>query len=202
MRGFDSCPVYAVMCNKMSFCPSPSAALCFISLGCLGSAWSGGGGVASRKGECGTQSCFLELGPQSFILSVAGPAPPDMGALLKFQQITTTLCTCVYVCVSVCVSLCVYVCVCVCKSLQSCPTLCNPVDRSPPGSSVHGGSPGKNTGVVCHALLQGIFPTQGLNLHLSFIGRSVVYHWRHLGSLLTHKFETLSQSSHIQREEA
>ena len=26
-------------------------------------------------------------------------------------------------------------------------------------------SPGKNTGVGCHALLQGIFPTQGLNLH-------------------------------------
>ena len=26
--------------------------------------------------------------------------------------------------------------------------------------------PGKNTGVGCHALLQGIFPTQGMNLHL------------------------------------
>ena len=26
-------------------------------------------------------------------------------------------------------------------------------------------SPGKNTGVDCHALLQGIFPTQGSNLH-------------------------------------
>ena len=46
---------------------------------------------------------------------------------------------------------------------QSCPTLCKPVDCSPPGSSVHGDSPGKNTGVGCHALLQGIFPTQGLN---------------------------------------
>ena len=33
----------------------------------------------------------------------------------------------------------------------------------PPGSSVHGDSPGKNTGVGCHALLQGIFLTQGLN---------------------------------------
>ena len=32
---------------------------------------------------------------------------------------------------------------------------------SPPGSSVHEDSPGKNTGVGCHALLQGIFPTQG-----------------------------------------
>ena len=49
------------------------------------------------------------------------------------------------------------------KSLQSCPTLCDPVDCSLPGSSVHGDSPGKNTGVGCHALLQGIFPTQGSN---------------------------------------
>ena len=30
----------------------------------------------------------------------------------------------------------VFCCVCVCA--QSCPTLCNPVDCSPPGSSVHG----------------------------------------------------------------
>ena len=40
------------------------------------------------------------------------------------------------------------------------------MDCSPPGSSVHGDSPGKNTGVGCHALLQGIFLTQGLNLGL------------------------------------
>ena len=33
----------------------------------------------------------------------------------------------------------------------------------PSGSSIHGDSPGKNTGVGCNALLQGIFPTQGLN---------------------------------------
>ena len=51
------------------------------------------------------------------------------------------------------------------KLLQSCPTLCNTMDCSPPGSSVHD-SPGKNTGASCHALLQGIFPTQRLNLHL------------------------------------
>ena len=55
-------------------------------------------------------------------------------------------------------------CACVlAKSLQSCLTLCDPMDRSPPGSFVHGDFPGKNTGVGCHALLQGIFPTQGLN---------------------------------------
>ena len=46
---------------------------------------------------------------------------------------------------------------------QSCPTLCDPIDYSPPGSFVHGDSPGKNTGVGCHALLQGIFPIQELN---------------------------------------
>ena len=33
----------------------------------------------------------------------------------------------------------------------------------PPGSSVHGDSPGQDTGMGCHALLQGIFPTQGSN---------------------------------------
>jgi len=44
----------------------------------------------------------------------------------------------------VCVCMCVCVCVCVCaaaaaaKSLQSCPTLCDPIDSSPPGSSVPG----------------------------------------------------------------
>jgi len=37
------------------------------------------------------------------------------------------------------------------------------MDCSLPGSSVHGDSPGKNTGVGCHALFQGIFPTQGSN---------------------------------------
>ena len=45
---------------------------------------------------------------------------------------------------------------------QPCPTLCNPTDCSPPGSSVHGDSPGKNTGVGFHALLQGIYPTPGI----------------------------------------
>ena len=39
----------------------------------------------------------------------------------------------------------------------------NSMDCSPPGSSVHQDSPGKNTGVGCHTLLQGMFPTQGSN---------------------------------------
>ena len=52
------------------------------------------------------------------------------------------------------------------KLLQSCPTLCDPMDYSLPGSSVHWDSPGKDIGVSCHALLQGIFPAQELNLCL------------------------------------
>ena len=43
---------------------------------------------------------------------------------------------------------------------------CNPMDYSLPCSSVHGASPGKNTGVGSHSLLQGIFQTQGSNLGL------------------------------------
>ena len=40
-------------------------------------------------------------------------------------------------------------CVMLCFVAQSCPTLCNPVDCSPSGSSVHGDTPGKNTRVSC-----------------------------------------------------
>ena len=39
------------------------------------------------------------------------------------------------------------------KSLQSCPTLCDPVDGSPLALPRPWGSPGKNTGVGCHCLL-------------------------------------------------
>ena len=40
------------------------------------------------------------------------------------------------------------------KSLLSCPTLCDPIDGSPPGIPHPWDSPGKNTGVGCHFLLQ------------------------------------------------
>ena len=95
----------------------------------------------------------------------------------------------------------VYECLAAAKCLQSCPTLCDPIDSSPLGSPVPGilqarilewvaisevkslsrvrlfvtpwtaahrllcpwDFPGKDTGVGCHFLLQGIFPTQGSN---------------------------------------
>ena len=58
-----------------------------------------------------------------------------------------------------------------------CLTLCDPMDCSPPGFSVHGDSPGKNTGMGCHVLLQGIFPAQGSNPYLLHL-----LHWQ-VGSL-------------------
>ena len=55
------------------------------------------------------------------------------------------------------------------------------MDCSPSGSSVHGDSPGKNTGVGCHALLQGIFPMQGSNPGLLHC-REILYYLSHQGS--------------------
>ena len=49
------------------------------------------------------------------------------------------------------------------KSFQSCLTLCDSMDCSLPGILCPWDSPGKNTGVGCHALLQGIFLTQEQN---------------------------------------
>ena len=85
---------------------------------------------------------------------------------------------------------------------QSCLTLCDPMNCSMPGLPVHHqlysticvpmnyssprllcpwNSPGKNTGAVSHSFLQGIFPTQGLNLGLLHC-RLILYHLNCQGS--------------------
>ena len=61
------------------------------------------------------------------------------------------------------------------KSLESCPTLCNAMQ--PARLLCPWDSPGKNTGVGCCTLFQGIFPTQGSKLHLLSL-----LHWQ-VGSL-------------------
>ena len=67
-----------------------------------------------------------------------------------------------------------------CLVVQSCLTLCNSMDYSPPSSSVN--SPSKNTGVGCYAFFQGIFPSQGLNPGLLHC-RWILYQLSHKGSL-------------------
>ena len=68
-----------------------------------------------------------------------------------------------------------------CLVTQAWPTLYDLMSCSLPGSSVHGDSPGKNTGVGCHDLLQGIFPTQGSNPGVLYCGQ-ILYHLSHQGS--------------------
>ena len=52
---------------------------------------------------------------------------------------------------------------CGCLVAKSCLTLCDPMECSPARLLCPWDFPGKNTRVGCHALLQGIFPTQGAN---------------------------------------
>ena len=66
-----------------------------------------------------------------------------------------------------------------CLVTQSCPTLCNPMDCSPPGFSVHGILQARKLFVGCHFLLQGIFVTQGSNQSL--------LHWQVGSVLLSHQ---------------
>ena len=68
-----------------------------------------------------------------------------------------------------------------CLVTQSCLILCDPMDCSPPGSSVYRDSPGKNTRVGCHALLQEIFPSQESKPGLPHC-RWILYHLSHQGS--------------------
>ena len=72
---------------------------------------------------------------------------------------------------------------CACVHTHSCPMLCNLMDYSPSGSSVHVISQNKNTGMGCHFLLQRIFPTQGSNSCLLQSPALDSYHFCYLGSL-------------------
>ena len=69
---------------------------------------------------------------------------------------------------------------------QSCPTLCNSMDCSLPGFSIHGIFQA-STGVGYHFLLQEIFPTQGLNPGLQ--------HCRQTLYCLSHQILTVSNFS-------
>ena len=76
-----------------------------------------------------------------------------------------------------------------CLITQSCLPLCDPMDCNPPGSSILGGFPGKNTRVGCHALLRRFFPTQESNPGLPYC-RQILYHLSHQGSLVMYGYES------------
>ena len=71
------------------------------------------------------------------------------------------------------------ICTCVhAKSLQSYPTLLRHYGLYPTRLLCPWDSPGNNTGVGCHVLLQGVFPTQGMNLSFLWLlyCRQILYH--------------------------
>ena len=76
------------------------------------------------------------------------------------------VCVCVCVCVSVCLCVCVSVCLCVCA--QQCLTVWD-TGLWPTRLFCPWDFPGKNTGMGCHSLLQGIFLTQELNPCLLYL---------------------------------
>ena len=67
----------------------------------------------------------------------------------------------------------------VCSDSQSCPTLCDPMNCSPDRFLCPWDFPGRNIGVSCHFLFQGIFLAKGLKLHLK--------HWQKDSLLLSHQ---------------
>ena len=83
-----------------------------------------------------------------------------------------------------------------CLVPQSCPTPCDPRDCSPPGSSAHGDSPGKNIGVGYYTLLYSILAWVAISSskgsswirnwtcisYISCTGGYILYQWCHLGS--------------------
>ena len=64
---------------------------------------------------------------------------------------------------------------------QLCPTLCDPMDCRPPGSSVHGILQARIVECLAHFLPQGIFPNQGQNMAVLHF-RQTLYSLSHQGS--------------------
>ena len=82
---------------------------------------------------------------------------------------------------------------------QSCSTLCK-LRLQPIRLLCSSNFPGKNTGVCCHFLLQGIFPTQGSNPGLLHC-KQILYRLSHLGSpTLNGNYQLINQHYKLQRE--
>ena len=142
--------VFACLCmsgslpTRLSIYPLPlSRRVALASFGAQKEGWSQAGSLGSREaGRMGFPWRTPHASPQSRKSCSLLVVNSDGDFLLHLYSPLKSLCVCTRL------------------VTQSCPTLCNPMDCSSPDSSVHGDSPGKTTGVGCHTLLQGIFPTQ------------------------------------------
>ena len=119
--------------------------------------------MPSHVPSAGKFLCMLQDLASVFLLNLSLNFSGSVG---YFHSCATTMpCTCAVLCLVT----------------QSCPTLCDPMNCSLPGSSVHGGSPGKNTGVGSLFLLQGLFLTQESNQGLLHC-RRILYQLSFQGS--------------------
>ena len=86
------------------------------------------------------------------------------------------------------------VCCCCCFLVsKSCPTYCNPMGCSPPGSSVHGTFQAKILEWVATSSSRGSARPRDWT-HVSCIGRWILYHWATWESKKFHFFEASSVS--------
>ena len=101
--------------------------------------------------------------------------------------------------IPICVQISSYKDVCVCVSarlLQSCPTLCNPMDWSPPGSSVCGILQARILEWVAKPSCRGSFQSRDWTASLSLLHcRQLLHHWSHLDSPLIRTSVVLDHSS-------
>ena len=111
-----------------------------------GGGWRGGGGA--QKVKCNTKS--------SSTRGLSRPLPRGVNSWLRLSSFSDGSFP-----LTICLLLLLDYSSLLCWVTQSCLTLGDPMDCSPPGST--GDSPGKKAGVGCQSLLQEIFPTQGLN---------------------------------------
>ena len=109
-------------------------------------------------------SHFLCLWPVKFIFQDSSHVSLLLWSLLRPVFLDHTLCVCVRE-----------------RVAQLCPTLCDPMDCSPPGSSVHGVLQERILEWVAIPFSSRVFPTQGLNLGLLHC-RQILYHLSHQGS--------------------
>ena len=97
----------------------------------------------------------------------------------KFKAVLSYKCVFIYK--HACLHACIHMHICICTFVvaliaKSCPTLFRPRGLKPLRLLCPLDCPGKNTRGSCHALLQGIFLTQGLN-PLSPALQKIIYHW-------------------------
>ena len=81
-----------------------------------------------------------------------------------------------YIHIHTCTYTCIHICICCYLIAESCPTLLQLQGLYPTRFLYPWNFPGKDTGVGCHFLLQGIFPTQGLNPHILQVSCTMTIH--------------------------